>query len=131
MVSGPPRCNRRNEAQNAIKSLFPLASQPTPSLREISPMATGAIQSASKYANHMSPWTSLLLVRFLRNANRTKIVCSQRLKRIQLLRFQAFHSSLTKLGIGNCILSLSLFLVIRPKHVQGSSLSSFTNLYFG
>ena len=109
MVSGPPRCNKRNEAQNAIMSLlFPFPSQPTPSLLEISPMATGAIQSASKYANHMSPCNNFLLVRFLRNANRTKIACRQRLKRIQLRRFQAYHSFLTKLGIGSSIFSLSL-----------------------
>ena len=124
-VSGPPRCNKRDNAQNAIKSFL---LQPTPSLLEISPMATGAS------TNHMSLCNSFLMVRFLRNANRTKIACSQRLKRIQLWRFQAYHSFLTKLGIGSIILSLSLSrfelfphtfflytfaLVIWPDHVQG------------
>ena len=111
MVLGLPRCNKRNEAQNAIKSLlFPFPSQLTLSILEISPMATGAIQFARKYANHMSPCNSFLLVCFLRNANRTKIACSQRLKRIQLWRFQAYHSFLTKLGKCSSIFSLSLSL---------------------
>ena len=139
-VSGPPRCNKRNEAQNAIKFfLFPFLSQPSPSLLEISPMAIGAIQSASKYANHMSSCNSFLMVRFLRNANRTKIACSQRLKKIQLGGFQAYYSFLTKLGIGSSIFSLylsfvsnyflTLFaLVIWPEHEQGLSLSSLINL---
>ena len=83
--------------------------------------------------NHMSLCNSFLMVRFLRNANRTKIACSQRLRRIQLWRFQAYHSFLTKLGIGSIIFSLSLSfwiisshfflytfaLVIWPDHVQG------------
>ena len=104
-------------------------------------MATGAIQSASKYANHMSPCNSLLLVRFLRKTIITKIACRQRLTRIQLRRFQAYHIFFTILGIGSFILSLSLSLslsklfphtfafVIMPKHNQGLSLSSLTNLY--
>nr|GFB51409.1 reverse transcriptase domain-containing protein [Tanacetum cinerariifolium] len=61
MVSGPPRCTKRNGAQKARRSTFSTAilspfltetSLALPMLFEMSPIAKIAAWSASKYADH-------------------------------------------------------------------------------
>ena len=108
IVSGPPRCNRRNGAQKACSESVLQALDETclqsASLLAMTLNATVATQSAEIYAHQTITFKRIpiqlceLLV-FLREPNTMRMICKERLSNNKLRISHKFHSFLSVSGL--------------------------------
>ena len=106
-MSGPPRCNNKNGAQNALSSslillvllLLAIAQvQEFLWLLERTPSATVATQSAVRYADQRDNLSEVFGLYFLRLPRTISDICKVRLIRTNIRSSQRSHIFLTSSG---------------------------------
>ena len=111
-MSWPPRCNNRNDAQNAMSSFCTWESLQSQEFRfllllEMTPSATVATESAPRYASQRNTLNQVLTLYLLRLPKWRRDSCKVRLTRTNTRSSQSVHNFRTCSGNNGVSLRVS------------------------